>query len=747
MVSLLAVAHDQIIAQRENWPCWLAVILGCGITCYFSLPVEPPLWLPALLCAASFSGAIFFGLSGRGRILFWPALFFGVFCLGFTGMTYRTLSATPHMLTDDLPGAYVSGRVARTEPLPNGLRLTLSPAFLGRYTENGRGEPLSLRITVLRPVGDIVPGDWVRLRADLRPPSPPSAPGSYDFRRQAFFDGLDGTGFAFRAFKQDTAEDRQATSFRDSYDDWADTLRQRIGDRISAVLPGPPGALAIALVVGNQTALRKADMDAMRDSGLAHLLSISGLHISLAAGLMFFSVRFLLAFFPWLALRAPIKKWAAVMALGGAFFYAILAGATVPTQRSVIMTGIVFGGILLDRSPISLRLVAWSAIALMLWQPDSLMGPSFQMSYAAVLALVAAFDGLRQPLLSMRRSLTAPPADIGGRVLSYGGQAIFWLTTMVLSSLAASLATAPFGLYHFNRLQFYGIAANMLAVPITGFAIMPAAVIALLLMPLGLDEPALHVLGWGCEAVLWVAHTVQDWPQAVMAIPAMPAWGLIAAAAGFLWLCLGKGKIRALGLVGVVLMVVSIVIQPVPDVFVSASGRLLAMRGPDGQWAVSSNRSERLVRETWLRRVGQGKSPTFDKLAATQSWISCTYPDMCLAKIAGQRIFFDLGRVPSPIDCASADLIIVPQRWIRCPADSRAMIIDRRMSRSAGAMTLRIANRTVQIDSVAASLGNRPWSAYRETAYPTIDADKKGQASASDSVSSEEDTSSDDVSD
>jgi hypothetical protein len=168
------------------------------------------------------------------------------------------------------------------------------------------------------------------------------------------------------------------------------------------------------------------------------------------------------------------------------------------------------------------------------------------------------------------------------------------------------------------------------------------------------------------------------------------------------------------------------------------------MRGPDGQLAVSSNRSERLVRQTWLRRVGQDKSATFDKLAATQSWISCTYPDMCLAKIAGRRIFFDLGRVPSPIDCASADLIIVPQRRIRCPADNRAVVIDRRLSRSAGAMTLRIENGTVQIDSVAASLGNRPWSAYRKPAYPAIDADQKGQMPASDSLSSADENTPDD---
>ena len=569
----------------------------------------------------------------------------------------------------------------------------------------------------------------------------PSIPGGYDFRRQAFFDGLDGTGFAFslRQLTSATAETvpvaQDMAAVLESYDDWADALRLKIGRRIAEILPESSGALAIALVVGNQTALRKDDLVAMRDSGLAHLLSISGLHISLAAGLVFFTTRFLLALIPWLALRVPIKKWAAVMALGGAGFYAVLAGSTVPTQRSVLMAAIAFGAILLDRSPISLRLVAWSAIGLLLWRPDSVTGASFQMSFAAVFALIAVFDALRRPLLSLRQTVTAPPADVAGRVFSWAGIALFWVLTLVLSSLIASLATAPFGLYHFNRLQLYGIAANMLAVPITGFLIMPAAVMALLLMPFGLDAPFLWLLGAGCDVVLWIAHQVQSWPQAVTAVPAMPVWGLIAAASALIWLCLGKGWTRGLGLIGVGLMVLSILAVRPPDILISGSGRLIALRGPDGQLVVSSNRTERLARETWLRRAAQEKSITFDRLPADQTWITCRYFDNCIATLAGRRIVFDLGRVPEPVDC-TADLVIVSQRRIDCAdgaarGQGRSLMIDRRFTQQSGAMTLRFEGERAVLETVADAIGDRPWSAFSKVTPRRNDAPVDNDLTAS----------------
>jgi competence protein ComEC len=729
-VPQVRAAVDRLVAQqRENWPCWLVIGLVIGILLYFDQPTEAAIWMPVMLVAISSGAALVSLLVRRCRGLLWFVVPLLVISIGFTAGSLRTRGMQPHFLAEQMSGVMVVGRIAQVEPLPTGSRLTIDPAYLGKSAATPVAASHRLQITVLTITDDLQPGDWVRLRADLHPPSGPAAPGAFDFRRQAFFAGVDGVGFSYTARRMAPDAGQTAAPVKSWLGDWADRLRQQIAHRIVEILPDESGALAIALVVGNQTALRKTDMSAMRDSGLSHLLSISGLHISLAAGLMFVSCRFLLALFPWLALRIATKKWAAILALMGAVFYAILAGAAeptlsgsvVPTQRSLIMAIIAFSAILLDRSPISLRLVAWSAVLLLLWQPDSLIGPSFQMSFAAVFALIAGFDALRPHLQTMRQYLASPPADIAGRFIGYAGYSFFWLFSMILSSLIASLATAPFGLYHFDRLQIYGIAANMLAVPLTGFWLMPAAVMALLLMPLGLDAPFWHLLGWGCDVILWIGRAVQHWPQAVVAVPAMPGWGLLAASAGLIWICLARGWIRLIGLSGMAAMMLSIMIQRQPDVLLSESGRLIAVQDGTGRLVVSSNRTERRIRETWLHQRAQVKSDSFAYLNGQANWLNCNYADDCRVQVAGHRIIFDLGRVPSDIACDAGDIIIVPQRRVYCDdsTDSKPIVIDQRQLTKNGAMAIYLRPGTVtpesiRIETAAQTIGHRPWSAFRQ---------------------------------
>lgn len=728
-------------SQRVNWPCWLAIGLGTGILLYFAAPAEPSLW--SVLGLTGLCGALVL-LSLKWRVIrpaLWPCLILLVIAMGFAAACLRTASMTPHFLDRAMQAVPVMGRIAQIEPLPAGARLTLAPATLERRASADGAAMLKLQVTALTGTDDLQPGDWVRLRADLHPPSGPAAPGAFDFRRQAFFSGVDGIGFSFAARKVSMPMDAAAAPQPNPLSGWADRLRQRIGQRIAQVLPDEGGALAIALVVGNQTAMRKADMSAMRDSGLSHLLSISGLHISLAAGLVFFCSRFLLALIPWLALRIAGKKWAAVLGLLGATFYAVLAGAAdpslagsvVPTQRSLFMVLIAFSAILLDRSPISLRLVAWSAVILLLWRPESLIGPSFQMSFAAVFALIACFEALRPQLTALRQYLSARPADTAGRFLGYGGFVLFWLFSLMLSSMIASLATAPFGLYHFDRLQIYGIAANMVAVPLTGFWLMPAAVMALLLMPLGLDAPFWHLLGSGCDAVLWIARGVQHWPHAVLGVSAMPGWGLLAASAGLIWICLARGWHRAIGLAGVAAMMLSMATMATPDILLSESGRLIALRDPARQLTVNSNRIEKRVRETWLRQQGQVKSATFIALAGQAGWLSCSYDDDCRAEIGGRVIRFDLGRVPGDISCAGIDIIIVPQRRIACrEAAEPALVIDQGDMARTGAVAFYIKGTSLRMETAAEAVGRRPWSAYAPGGQAAVSDDEPAEEASLD---------------
>jgi competence protein ComEC len=462
-----------------------------------------------------------------------------------------------------------------------------------------------------------------------------------------------------------------------------------------------------ALTVGDQTALTKPDTEAMRISGLAHLLSISGLHIGMAAGLFFIGLRQLLALIPALALHYPIKKWSAAAAILAAGFYALLAGATVPTQRSFVMIAIVFLAVLVDRSPFSFRMVAWAAIVVMLLQPEALTGASFQMSFFAVLGLIAVFEALR-PQLTRWRGSRALETDWFGRMSNALRGAGFWLATTMLTSVVATLMTGPFAMYHFDRISTYGVIANLIAVPLTGFWVMPMGMVALLLMPFGLDAPFWHLAARGCDGILWIAHTVTAWPHAVLVTRAMPIAALVAIALGLVALCLLRSRVRVLGLGPVVGGIAALFFVTTPDLLVAGDAKLFAVKDESGDYHLSSLRASKLAAETWLRRNGQAEAASFPAPDdAGLPFFNCDDAG-CIYTRAGKTVALALGGEALREDCATADMVVslVPIR--RGCRD--AVTVDRFDLWRGGTHAIRIEkNGTLHIESVAAILGDRPW--------------------------------------
>ena len=683
-------------AQRPNWPAWLAVAIGSGIALYFALPAEPAQWLGL---------STFFGLVIPAWLLRrQPLLQIGLagvaaVALGFAAAQLRTAWVAAPQLDSEIRFAEVTGDIRGVELLPAGVRVILEKVTIRDMA--AAATPARVRIKLLKATDEIGVGDRIRITSDLQPPSPPAMPGAFDFRRQAYFAQLGAVGFAFGAPEIVT---RAPLSLGTAIG----RLRQAIAQRIRAVLPGPSGAMALALVVGDQTALSKADTQAMRDSGLAHLLSISGLHIGLAAGLFFFLVRAVFALIPPIALRFPIKKWAAVAALMGAAFYSMLAGITAPTERSMIMTGILFLGILLDRSPFSMRSIAWAAIVILLVQPDLLVGPSFQMSFFAVLGLIAAFEALRAPMMAWRRARRDAP-DLVGRIIRGIEGATFWLAGTMGSSFVATVMTAPFAIYHFNRLSVYGIAANMLAVPLTGFWVMPAGVAALVLMPLGLDETFWRLMGWGCDAILWIARFVAAWPGAVVIVPAMPVAGLVTLSFGLLWLCLLRGKVRFLAALPTLLGFASIALVHSPDILISDSAKLIAVKDAAGDYWLSSARAEKLTAETWLKRNGQAKAETFNRAGTSASDIIACDAIGCIYHASGQPIGIAFAGDALPEDCDTTDVVISLEP-VRGSCRKPKLVIDRFDLFDNGAHALWVGkDGAFIVESVAESLGERPW--------------------------------------
>lgn len=679
-----------LVGEQDRWVLWTPVILGIGIGLYFALPSEPPLWLgPMALMAAA--GARWMGRQHMALSLLAVAL--GLAALGFTVTQWRTALVASPMLEERIGPTQVTGRILNLETLPNGTRATLEKPRIAALAPEKT--PDRLRITLKGTQPDMAPGDWVTLRAQLIPPPPPAAPGAFDFQRQSFFRGLGGVGWSLGAARitaQATGRGIEAPMLAVA------DLRRRITTRILHALPRPEGAVAAALMTGERRSVPPDLMDEIRDSGLAHLLAISGLHIGLVAGTLFFSLRALLALAPAIALRYPIKKWAAAVAIVGAFAYALLAGATVPTQRAFLMVGLILAAVLVDRRGISMRLVAWAALIILLLQPESLLGASFQMSFAAVVALVAAYESQRGRLGSR--------GELGA-----GGRLALYLGGVALTTVIASAATAPFAIHHFNRLAVFGLAANMVAVPVTALWVMPWAVLAFLLMPLGLESLALIPMGWGIDVVTTVAGTVAAWPGSVTVLPAMPDWALASIALGGVWLCLWRRRWRIWGVAGITAGMMAIPLVRPPDVLVDGRARLVAVRDAGGNLAVSSLTRARFERDIWLRRVGADQAIGWPDLSAKEGGDRQLVCDSlgCIYHAEGRNIA--LVKAPDALleDCGATQALIslVPTRRT---CFGPAVVIDRFDLWRDGAHALWIEpDGRIRAESVNETRGDRPW--------------------------------------
>lgn len=677
--------------ERARWGLWFPVGLGLGIAVYFALPFEPPPWIGALVLAALAAGMI---TASRHPEALIALAVLAAPTLGFTASQVRTAIVDAPQLVRPLAATTVTGRVALVERLEEGVRVTLSVPIIDKLPPERTPRAVRLRFAASLPAPE--PGTLVKLRASLLPPPAPAEPGAYDFQQAAFFAGIGAVGYAFGpADVLDPTPDGPAAGFFAA----VDRLRGSIAARVRAVAGGSAAPVTIALLNGEQTGISHPVMDAMRASGLAHLLSISGLHIALVAGIVFFAARALLALIETAALNWPIKKIAAMTGMAAVVGYTLVVGAPVPTLRSVLMTGMVMLAVIFDRAPFSPRVFAAAATAILLSAPESMLGPSFQMSFGAVAALIAAYEAA-EPVLSRRRRGFGPV----GRIVLNGASLAF-------SSVVASAATAPFALYHFQNVTFYGVLANMLAVPLTSFWVMPWGLIAYLLMPFGLEGWALVAMNWGSAGVVGIAETVAGWPGAVALAPAMPDWGLAAVAFGGVWLCFWRKRWRLLGVPLVLAGLASPVFANRPDALVSGDGRLMAVRGADGVLSLSSARGSRIVAETWIRRDGSETpaAPWPAHGSGAGGLLTCD-PLGCLYRKSGQTIAFVRDPMALDEDCRQASAVISAENAPRCHA--HAVIDGRALSRS-GAHALYASTRGIRIERVRSHPGNRPWSGGR----------------------------------
>jgi len=479
-----------------------------------------------------------------------------------------------------------------------------------------------------------------------------------------------------------------------------DALRADITDRILKALPRAEGGVVAALLTGEQSAVDKDIAQAMRDSGLAHILSISGLHIVFVVGLVMGLIRYAIALVPPLALRVDAKKIAAVFALAAALFYTALAGAPVPAQRACAMAAFALLAILLDRTALSLRLVAWSAIIVLIAAPESLTGASFQMSFSAVIALIAAWE----MGAGWRRRLHDRAEQRRHRWL---WRALVALGASLATTLIASVATGAFAAYHFNRLSLLGVVANLLGVPLTGFWIMPWGLLAMLLMPFGLERVALVPMGWGVDGLNSIAFHVAAWPQAATLVPSLPGASLWLMTLGGLWFCLWRRRWR---LAGLPVVAVALMLGPgeAPDLLMSEDGRVLGLRDQQGVVHVASARVDRFVSDTWARRSGQEGAKRWTVSAEEQADGLGCQTGLCRWRKGPWRVAMVSDERRLAEACGSADIVLSTvdaQGKCRGPR----LVIDRRDAWRDGAHALWLDETGVRRETTNAARGDRPW--------------------------------------
>ena len=387
--------------------------------------------------------------------------------------------------------------------------------------------PTAALLGVRGQAGSFPPGTVIKGLARLQPPAGPALPGLNDFAFSSYFNGIGAIGGFMGTPRAVDFGQPQRSALVAGFQDWLSSVRSAINQRVLSVLPGDIGAFASALITNDTAAFSKEALEALRISGLAHVYSISGLHMVLAAGISFVGLRMIFSLFPGFIQTRPAKIYAALGAITASGLYLLISGMPVPAVRSFIMLAVGMGGVIVARTVLTLRSVALATFAILIVSPSSALGPSFQMSFAAAAALVSGYSLWRLRPAEFRRFEGLPfYATVLPAIRAVGG--------VMLTSEIAGVATAIFSVTHFHRLTLLGTLGNVAAMPFISFIVMPAGFLAVLLMPFGLDSYPLRLMGLGLEGTMIVARLVSSLGGDIVT-GQMAAWVLPATSLAFVF--------------------------------------------------------------------------------------------------------------------------------------------------------------------------------------------------------------------
>lgn len=574
---------ENLQAESERWIGWVPVLFGLGIGIYFLLPTEPPKWVVVAVVEFLLLCVFLFRKNTAALALISILL---IISLGFADIFVQAQYAAQNIEKNyKEETTYLKGRIVKIDRSYRG-KVRLSLSNVEDYDKPRRGE---FRVTLSAKQTDLKEGECVEMIATLMPDFLPVLPETYQFGRKAFFEGVSAFGYVNSNVFVTGCQTDLSLSQKISYA--LRTWRNKIVAEINKYLAEDEAGIAAAVIAGERSGISHQISENYRNSGLAHFLAISGLHMSMIAGMAFFALRLILALIPQFSVRYNSKKAAAVLAIFVSFVYLLISGGAVSTQRAFIMTFVVLLGILFNRAAISMRMISLAAVIVLIISPQALISAGFQMSFAAVTVLVAFYE----------RFASAIHQFFAGKNLWQ--ITLAYIAGLLISDLMASLATLPFAIYHFNQIAVYTTLGNLLAGPIIGLIIMPFVLLSLFLMPFGWSGPVLKIVGYGIMAVnaitAWVAHL----PGAGFKVMSMPLWGLLCLVFGGLWLCIWTTKWRRWGLIPLIVGVLSLLAVEKPDFLFDREGQTIGVKDQSDNIIIMPESRNRWIRQVWLEKT------------------------------------------------------------------------------------------------------------------------------------------------
>ncbi|WP_407874321.1 ComEC/Rec2 family competence protein [Qipengyuania nanhaisediminis] len=694
----MADAFERFLADAgyDRAP-WLAVLFAGGILAWFAL-ASPWQWASAIalsLLGALFALALWRDRPERDRLRSAVIACTLIFAAGIAVIWAR--SEMVHAIPIERPSVErVQGYVLEREDQGAQDRIRLTMAVRDANTGEGRKIRVNIPLETVEQTGSVklAEGAVLQMRVRLMPPASPMLPGAYDFARAAWFEGLAATGSVIGPIKVIEPPRESGTIA---------AIQRALSSHVRARVDGPPGTIAAAFASGDRGAIPETDREAMRDAGLTHLLAISGLHVSAVIAAAYLVAFRLLALFPALVLRIRLPVAAAAFGALAGIGYTLLTGAQVPTVRSCAAAMLVLIALAMGRDALSLRMVAVAAVFVLLLWPESVIGPSFQMSFAAVLAIVAVHASApAKAFLAPREESWAAGA----------GRRVFML---FLTGLVIEIALMPIVLFHFHRAGLYGAFANVLAIPLVTFVSMPLIAIALTMDAVGLGAPFWWLVEQSLELLLAIAHFASSQPGAVKLMPQMSGLTVALFAAGGLWLALWHGRARALGLVPCAVATALLLSTPIPDVLIGREGRHVGItfEAEDGSRRLLSLRDSRssYSRDNLLELASVASEPI-----PLASWkgARCS-PEFCVIAIerGGRDWSLLMARNRSLIEeralaaaCEQSD-IVVADRFLPRSCRPRWLKADRRLLEETGGLAIDLDAQ--RITRVADSQGEHGW--------------------------------------